>query len=287
MVVLGHDSDGRIAAMTSHSPIASVCEKSSGPGAAARHIPQVLSLRYGPAERLGWSPRLRRRFGYCNPDEWYEATLFDLVDARTDWLDVGCGRDLFPSNPRGAKVLAGRCRLLVGLDPSDNIDDNPLIHERAKCRLEEYQPDRWFDLITLRMVAEHIAEPAASVAALARLAKPGGLVVVYTVAKFSPVTLVSAMTPLRVHHLLKRLLWRTEERDTFPTVYRMNTRRALGRLFGAAGFREESFRLLDDCRTFGRWKALTILELVAWKGLRGVGLRYPDACILALFRKSG
>jgi SAM-dependent methyltransferase len=248
-------------------------------------IEQVLTLKYGPPERMGWGPRLRRRFGYHTPDDRYEALLFDLIDADTAWLDVGCGRTVFPSNPQGAALLAGRCRLLVGLDPSDNVRDNPLLHERAQCLLQDYRTERRFELITLRMVAEHIEEPKVALAALARLAKPGGRVVIYTVEALSPATILSALTPIGVHHAVKKFLWKTEERDTFPTAYKMNTRRALRRLFQAAGFREESFRHLDDCRSFARWRWANTAELVAWRCLNAVGLRYPEACILGTYRR--
>lgn len=249
-------------------------------------IEQVLRLKYGAPEKTGWAPRLRRQFGYCTPDDLYEGLLFDLIGEDTAWLDVGCGRTVFPSNPKGAALLAARCRLLAGLDPSDNIQENPLLHERAQCVLQDYWTERRFDLITLRMVAEHIDEPVAALTALARLTKPGGRVVIYTVEKLSPVTIISAMTPMGVHHAVKKFLWRTEERDTFPTVYKMNSRHALRRLFQAVGFCEESFKHLDDCRSFGRWRWSNMLELIAWRCLQTVGLRYPEACILAVYRRN-
>ncbi len=248
-------------------------------------IDQVLAVKYGPPERMDWGPALRCRFGYRTPDDWYEALLFDLISEDTEWLDVGCGRTVFPSNPAGAAVLARRCRLLVGLDPSDNILDNPLLHERARCMLQDYRTDRQFDIVTLRMVAEHINDPAASLAALARLVKPGGRVVVYTVEKLSPATIISALTPLSIHHIVKKLLWNTEERDTFPTLYKMNRRRTLRRLFQAAGFREESFRHRGDCRAFARWRCTNVAELTIWHCLKVVGLRYPEACILASYQR--
>ncbi len=254
---------------------------------AAPHLSQVLRIKYGPPENMGPAPRLRQRFGYVTPDDWYEATLFELVKPSTIWLDVGCGHSVFPFSRHVAQLLGERSRLLVGLDPSDNIATNQIIHERAQCRLEDYETNHRFDLITLRMVAEHIGDPKAAVAALARLAAPGAAVVIYTVAKWAPVTIVSAVTPFRFHQLVKRVLWNTDDKDTFPTVYRMNTRTELQRLFHGAGFEEQSFHYLDDCRSFGRFMALSRVELAAWKALRSIGLRYPEACILAIFRKRG
>ncbi|MGA9868667.1 MAG: class I SAM-dependent methyltransferase [Acetobacteraceae bacterium] len=248
-------------------------------------IEQVLDLKYGPSASRNWGPRLRDRFGYRTPDDWYEALLFDLVAPDTAWLDVGCGRSMFPSNAAVAALLARRCRRLVGLDPSDNVQENPFLHDRAQCLLQDYRTDERFDLITARMVVEHITDPAGALEALARLTKPGGRVVIYTVEKVSPVTLISALTPIGFHHTAKRILWKAEERDTFPTAYKMNTRRTLRSLFETAGFGEESFRHLDDCRAFGRWRTLNTAELAARRALNAAGLRYPDACILATYRR--
>ena len=253
--------------------------------AALQNLPIVLDLKYGPLDEQGPDPRLRRRFGYATPDDLYETLVYSLVDASTRWLDVGCGRSMFPANPAVAEVLAGRCNLLVGIDPSDNIRANPFLHEAHQCILERYGTHYKFDLITLRMVAEHIADPRAAVAALARLSAPHALVVVYTVGKWSPAAVLAALTPLSFHHRAKRLLWKTDERDTFPTEYKMNTRRTLRRLFHANGFRGESFDRPDDCRSLARFYPLQIVELSVWKVLRACGLRYPDSCILATYRK--
>jgi 2-polyprenyl-3-methyl-5-hydroxy-6-metoxy-1,4-benzoquinol methylase len=249
-------------------------------------LQEIFRVKYQSAEPMGWSPRLRLKFGYFNPDDIYEATVDSFVSADAEWLDVGCGRDIFPSNLNMAKLLAKRCKVLVGLDPSDNIDENPLIHERFKGMLEDYRTERRFDLITLRMVAEHIGNPAGAVAALSRLCRPGGRVVIYTVYKWSPVTIVSSAAPFQLHHIVKKLIWNTEEKDTFPTEYRMNTRSDLNRVLEAAGFQEEQFSYLDDCRSFARWKITNLLELSAWKVLHALGLHYPEVCLLGVYRKA-
>jgi len=228
---------------------------------------------------------MRRRFGYYTPDDVYEGLLAQLVQEGMAWMDVGGGRDVFPQNPRLARLLASRCRLLVGVDPSDNIADNPYVHQRVKSTIEDYQSDQTFDLATLRMVAEHISRPAAAIAALARLVKPGGRVIVYTVNLWSPVALVSWLVPFSFHHSIKSLLWRTTEKDSFPVAYAMNTRRRLGQLFAQGGFREVSFAYLDDCRLFHRFRLLSLVETGLWKALRAVGLRYPENCLLGVYER--
>ena len=86
-------------------------------------VRQIFHLKYGREQDLGWGPRLRRSFGYYNPDDWYEALLASLVCGGMHWLDVGCGRDLFPSNRALASELSQRAGRLVGLDPDPTLDD--------------------------------------------------------------------------------------------------------------------------------------------------------------------
>ncbi len=116
--------------------------------------------------------------------------------------------------------------MLFGVDPDDNIKGNPYLTESFQGTLEACSPASQFDVIT-SMVAEHITDPHRVVAKLAELAKPGGLVIVYTPNKRAPMSVVAALLPFRLHQPLKNLLWGTEPPDTFPTVYRLNTRRDL------------------------------------------------------------
>jgi 2-polyprenyl-3-methyl-5-hydroxy-6-metoxy-1,4-benzoquinol methylase len=250
-------------------------------------LQRVASAKYGNLAEGGWGPRLRARFGHFTPDDWYEALLTSLVGPQTRWLDVGCGREILPFSPEGARALSQRCASLTGLDPSDNIDDNPYVHHRAKCMLEDFAPAEVFDLVTLRMVVEHITAPDSAAAALSRLCRAGGLVVIYTVDKFSPVSLVSALTPMSVHHGIKYWLWRSETRDTFPTAYLMNTRRSLATLMSAHGFAEEAFFTLSDTRTTNRFFLLNVMEVVIWRALHAVGLDYPEKCLMGVYRRTG
>jgi hypothetical protein len=59
---------------------------------------EVVRHKYGASGPTGWAPRLRSHFGYFTPDDIYEAAVASLVTPKTAWLDVGCGRDIFPSN---------------------------------------------------------------------------------------------------------------------------------------------------------------------------------------------
>jgi SAM-dependent methyltransferase len=245
----------------------------------------IFERKYRRSEVMGWGPKMRLDFGYFNPDDHYEAIVARLVTPGSFWADVGCGRDIFPSNPGLAQDLSSRCAFVFGIDPDPNIRQNSYISDGFEGMVEDCNTDRRFDLITLRMVAEHIVDPDRSVAKLAQLAKPGGLVVVYTPNKWAPVSLLAALVPNRFHYRIKRLFWGGEERDTFPTAFRLNTRATLARCFGQNGMTEVFFAYLDDCRTFGKYRRLNRIELSIQRRLRSLGWRYPENCLLGVYRK--
>lgn len=248
-------------------------------------LEDLFTKKYGAADRLDWGPGLRRRFRYFSPDDWYEALVSKLVNRETNWLEIGCGRDIFPSNAKLASELSDECNLLVGVDPDPNVNQNPFLHKRVNLPIEDYEPGEPFDLITLRMVAEHIVDPDSAIGSIARCASPGARIVIYTVNKYSPAPVITSLTPFRARHAIKKLLWSTEEKDTFPTAFRLNTRREIRKFMSQHGFTEEIFLRLDDCRSFARWRVLLFLELMIRTALHSIGVLYPEYCLLGVYRK--
>jgi SAM-dependent methyltransferase len=245
----------------------------------------LFDLKHRSGDGLGWSPALRLSYNYFNPDDVYEALVRKLVKDDSRWLDAGCGRNLFPWNTPLSEELSSRAELLVGVDPDDTIHDNPYVDEKAQYALEDYEDSRLFTLVTLRMVAEHVVEPEKLVKKLGELTQPGGLVVVYTVNKYSPIPLITNLVPFSLHNPIKRIFWGTEPEDTFPTAFKMNTRKALDGFFSRGGFVERLFIKPDDCRTFSKFRILARAELVLRKFLRAVGLSYPEKCLIGVYEK--
>lgn len=249
-------------------------------------LESVFRSKYGDPAETGWSPRRRHSFRYYLPADIYETVVARCVLPGCNWLDVGGGHAIFPENPSLARELVARSCHVTAVDPSENVHRNEFVNERVQSRVEAYHSDRTFDLATLRMVVEHVDQPEDFTNALSRLVRPDGLVVVFTVNRWAPISIVSHLLPFRMHHPIKRIFWGGEEEDTFPVHYRMNTRKALRQVFENAGFHEESFLHLDDLSTFGRFKYMGYLELTAWKGFHKLGLTYPENCLLAVYRKS-
>jgi SAM-dependent methyltransferase len=245
----------------------------------------LFKQKYGHRVKLGPGPELRLRYEYFTPDDHYEALVRRLLKSRDAWCDVGCGRDIFPSNAALARELADRSGYVYGIDPDDNIKDNPFLSERFQGVVEDCPTTRRFDLITLRMVAEHIVDPARALGRVAQLLKPGGRLIIYTPHKWAPMSIAASIVPFSWHNTLKRLLWDTEARDTFPTQYKLNCREDLLRHCSVAGLQELHYQRIDDCRISDRYPTFNRIELQVRRWLRTVGLAYPEACILAVYAK--
>ncbi len=241
--------------------------------------------KYGSKPDLGRIPKLRKRFNYYTPEDYYELAVKKLVTPGCSWAEVGCGRFIFPSNFDLANELSNKAGFLFGVDSDDNIKDNPHLSDSFQGFIEDVKTDRKFDLITLRMVAEHIAEPEQALDGIDSIAKPGTHVVIYTPGKWALMSILARLTPMSVHHYFKKILWNAQERDTFPVQFKMNTRKKLDNLFVSRGYEESYFSHLDDCRIFTRFYAVYHLELTFRQILNKLNITHPENCILAIYKK--
>lgn len=250
-------------------------------------LKSIFDSKFPRHKKLGWGPLLRRKYGYYSPDDHYEAMLTRLITEGCNWADLGCGRDIFPSNIDLGKILAQRANHVLGIDPDENINENPYISEAFQGTVDQYAgKPGFFDVVTLRMVAEHVQQPGETISSLHRMVRTGGTVVLLTPHKWAPLSLMARWTPFWLHHPLKRFFWGTEKQDTFPVAFKMNTHRELIRIFGNSGFNPVYYRLLHDCSVFSRFKFLNRIELLASSACRRLHLPYPECCIMAVFSKA-
>lgn len=254
-------------------------------GISDEELKNIFQLKHGKLENAGWAPRRRWNIGYYQPNDYYESLMNKLITPETKWIDVGGGSALFPNNETLSQTLASRAKKLVVVDPSENVLNNPYAHERVQGVIQEYPGKELFDLATLRMVAEHISDPISLVETLKNILRPQGLVVIFTVNRWSPVPIVSRLVPFWMHYPIKKIFWKGEEKDTFPTVYRMNSRNQLNKIFEGNGFVEQYFAYLDDLAIFGAYKKINYTETIIWRVMKYLGMRYPENCLLCVYQK--
>lgn len=242
--------------------------------------------KYGERASMGWSPGRRWDFGYSLAGDVYECFLDSLVTEETRWVDVGGGRSVLPHNSDLSAKLAGRCKSLTSVDPSENVFDNPFAHEKVCSFFEDFQTEKKFNLATFRMVAEHVEKPEEVVRKLEECMEPGGVVVIYTINKYSPIPIITRITPFSWHHRIKKIFWGGEERDTFPVAYKMNSRRELDSLFvGGGQFSLGLFRYLDDVSVTIEYNFLNLIEMYFWRFFKKFGFKYIENNILAVYIK--
>lgn len=182
------------------------------------------------------------RVGYRGPYLEYESLVLDLLGPSMSLLDVGCGRAF----PMAEKWLSTGARV-CGVDP---VADQSAVPEGAEV-IEggsEEMPfgDQEFDVITSRAVLEHLEKPAKVFQEFYRVLKAGGRVALLTPSKYDYVSVAARLIPNRFHAKVLKATEGRDKVDTFPTFYRANSHRQLGRLAANTGFKLQKFEYLDQ-----------------------------------------
>lgn len=186
------------------------------------------------------------RFGGFTRDDGsieFYTRIAALIEPGFRVLDYGAGRgaqiDTDPSAyRRWLKILKGRVAHVEGCDVDPVVMDNPYL-DGAKvfdpARPLPY-PDASFDLIYSSWVFEHVADPAMVAGEMMRVLKPGGYLCAVTPNKRGYIALASRLAGNARHvRLLRRIQPDRKAEDVFPAFYRLNTKGAITRHFGAHG----------------------------------------------------
>lgn len=173
----------------------------------------------------------------------YEAMIRACLAPGDMLLDLGCGR---------GGVLEQLADLegphFFGIDPdraslvAHRLPDLP----RAVALAEAIPlPAASVDLVIAAWVLEHLPDPGHTFREVSRVLRPGRTFICLAPNRDSPVALLNrVLKPLQ--NRLVPLLYGRAEADTFPVVYRANTRRQLDRLARQSGLVLDDFRPVDD-----------------------------------------
>ena len=145
----------------------------------------------------------------------------DENPGRVQWLDFGCGAGAFLMYLRYRDTLRGRPLTLTGHDVGSYAD---LLKTKDGFRILNLQelealPGEQFDVISMIEVIEHLPTPLETMRLVARLLKPGGLLLITTGNMDSPIARrrgvkyrycapeihVSLFTPRTLRHIYRRI----------------------------------------------------------------------------------
>jgi SAM-dependent methyltransferase len=209
------------------------------PPSPAPDLPERISSRVALERRMFAEVNVS---GIARNDQ--EVRFFTQVSAllRPDQmaLDFGAGRgewyleDRVPFR-RWLQTLKGRVAHVDGCDVDPAVLDNPALDAAQLFRPGEPlpYPDNRFDIVVARYVFEHVPDPDWLAAELLRVTRPGGWVCALTPNRWSYVAAAARLVPNALHRrVLRRVQPSRLEMDVFPTVYRLNTPRAIRRHFG-------------------------------------------------------
>ncbi len=222
--------------------------------------------------------------GYQAPHP--QRVFFERVKQRlngsTQWLDVGCGRQLTPRWMKGRDELEAdlrsRARSIVGVDRDfAALRDNGSLTVRLKADAAALPfAAGSFDLATANMVFEHIPAPRPSLKEIRRVLGRGGRLIVLTPNWLDIVTIAARLVPNRWH---PAVVSRIEERgrsDVYPTHFRFNRPARVEKILREEGFWNCRIELLDHPNAYTHVPVVACVEDAwhnlarRWSALRGV-----------------
>lgn len=220
----------------------------------------------------------------AHPYRIYERRVDSLLKPTDILLDAGCGRT--------APVLRnylGRARRLIGIELEDftEVPDGIEIYNSDLVNLP--LPDASVDLIMSRSVFEHLSNPEAVYREFARVLRPGGSVVFLTPNMWDYGTLAARLIPNRFHGKIVKHVEGREEEDTFPIVYKTNSRQQVSRLAAASGFIVDSFEYLSQYPNYLLFNGALFYLGMCYEKLisRFEALRFLRGWIMVTMRKPG
>jgi ubiquinone/menaquinone biosynthesis C-methylase UbiE len=226
-------------------------------------------------ETLYRSGNPTRRWLHCSRRDWIIATLRRHASPGGRALEVGPGCGIY------LPVLAGLFGQVVAAD----IEEAYLLHAaRLRQTLPNLElvrddvcssslPAQGFDLILCTEVIEHIGHSSAALAGMRRLLKPGGVLVLSTPQRYSPLELAAKVAFLPGVIQLVRRIYREPVLETGHI--NLMTARTVQRQLHGAGFeiveQHRSGLYLPLVAEFGGERGLRFLQWLARRLGDGIG----------------
>jgi SAM-dependent methyltransferase len=229
--------------------------------------------------------------GLRNAQFAYKEVLERRVKLADRWLDIGCGRRLFPDWMPQAEEhqlrITRSARWVFGLDQDfASLTDNRIVPLRVAgdCSRLPFA-DGSFDLLTANMVVEHVADPDSLLRDAHRILKPGGFLVFHTPNLHSYATFLATLVPESWKKKLVGIIEGRKDEDVFPTHYGMNVPSRIRSLAGKNGFRVTQLDMAESSAQAVVLGPMVILELFWIRILRLSLFRGWRSNIIAVLQK--
>ena len=205
--------------------------------------------------------------GLRHSQERYRGSLQETITSGSDWLDIGCGHEIFPEWLRDSlgseRELVSRCRQAIGVDSGDMRPHRSL--QLKYCASAETLPfaDASFSVASANMVVEHLVDPEAALCEIYRVLRPGGLFIFHTPNVRTPLLRLVPLIPLRIKSSLVSTIDGRKEDDIFPTHYRLNDEDSIRSAAERSGFLVSKFEFVETSPILSALGPLVIFELIA------------------------
>lgn len=193
-------------------------------------------------------------------DGLFRQRIMDRIRPASIVLDLGAGAGIVQQmNFRG---MAAR---VCGVDLDPRVADNPMLDEgKVADGVSIPYDDGTFDVVFADNVLEHLSDPKLVFSEICRVLKPGGVFLFKTPNKWHYMPMVAKLTPLRFHQWVNRRRGRAEV-DTFPTLYRANSGKAIRRLANSSGLEVAQLERIDGRPEYLRVNWLTYIVGVLYE----------------------
>lgn len=210
------------------------------------------------------------------PDQSHDGTRFFYEWLRKETagsstllnLGAGCG-DLQEEENFHRRSLQGPERTVYGCDPDPIVLKNMQVDAAQVMLSPQTLPyeDSFFEVVYSDYVLEHVASPTSFLKEVYRVLKPGGCFFFRTPNLWHYVSITACILPHWVHDRVANKVRCLPEgaHEPYPTYYRMNTRRRLGRLLRNSGFLDPQFHMFEGEPSYMVFSGVLFLLGVAYE----------------------
>jgi SAM-dependent methyltransferase len=189
-------------------------------------------------------------------DNWDDIILrnciLTILEPHMHILDLGAGCGIVEQ-----MNFRGKCARVCGVDLDPRVLENPWLDDaRVSDAGEIPYENNCFDIVLADNVMEHLVQPENVLNEINRVLRPGGHLLFKTPNRWHYMPLIARLTPHWFHQYFNQIRGR-DPKDTFPTLYRLNSRKQIRQLADRTGFEIDSITLLEGRPEYLRFTALT------------------------------